>query len=63
MVDHGRLKGVIGGLKQARKRLLQVGPGTPKARKVAEIVKETERLLAKLESIQAKGEGGEPEEN
>ena len=63
MIDHGRLKGAIGGLKQARKRLLQVGPGSPKASKVAEIVKEAEGLLAKLESLQANGEGWEPEEN
>ena len=63
MIDTAILDGVIDGLNQTRRRLLRVAPRSPHPRKVAEIVKDTEGLLAKLEAIRADGAGGEPEAN
>ena len=63
MIDTTILDGVIGGLERTRRRLRRLALRTPHPRKVAEIVKETEGLLAKLEAIRADGAGGEPEAN
>jgi hypothetical protein len=63
MIDTTILDGVIGGLEQARRRLRRVAPRSPHPRKVAEIVKDTESLLAKLEALRADGAGGEPGAN
>ena len=63
MIDTTILDGVIAGLERTRRRLLLVAPRSPHPRKVAEIVKDTEGLLAKLQAIRADGAGGEPEAN
>ena len=63
MSDATLLDGVIGGLEQARRRLLRVAPRSSHPRKVAAIVKETEGLLAKLQALRAEGAGREPEAN
>jgi hypothetical protein len=63
MIDTTLLDGVIGGLEQTRRRLRRVAPHSSHPRKVAEILKDTEGLLAKLEAIRAEGAGGEPEAN
>jgi hypothetical protein len=63
MIDTTLLDGVIGGLEQTRRRLRRVAPRSSHPRKVAEILKDTEGLLAKLEAIRAEGAGGEPEAN
>ena len=63
MIDTTILDGVIGGLKQTRRRLLRVAPRSPHPRQVAEIVKDTEGLLAKLQALRPDGAAGEPEAN
>jgi hypothetical protein len=63
MIDTTLLDGVIGGLEQARRRLLRVGPRSSHPRQVAAIVKETEGLLAQLQALRAEGAGREPEAN
>ena len=63
MIDTTILDGVIGGLKRTRRRLLRVAPRSSHPRKVAEIVKEAEGLLAKLQALRADGAGEEPEAN
>ena len=63
MVDTIILDGVIGGLKRTQRQLRSVAPRSPHPRKVAEIVKDTESLLAKLEALRADGAGGEPGAN
>jgi hypothetical protein len=63
MIDTTILDGVIGGLEQTRRRLRRVAPRSSQPRKVAEIVKETEGLLAKLHALRSAGAGGEPEAN
>jgi hypothetical protein len=61
MIDHGRLKGAIGGMQEVRTRLLQIGPRSHKSAEVAKIVTETEDLIAKLESLRANTNGRESE--
>ena len=63
MIDTTLLDGVIGGLKRTRRRLRRVAPRSPHPRKVAEIVAETEGLLAKLQALRADGAGRESEAN
>jgi hypothetical protein len=63
MVDTIILDGVIGGLKRTQRRLRSVAPRSPHPRKVADILKDTEDLVAKLEAMRAAGEPGEPEAN
>jgi hypothetical protein len=63
MIDTTVLDGVIGGLEHTRRRLRRLAPRSPHPHKVAEIVKDTEGLLAKLQAIRAEGEDGEPETN
>ena len=63
MIDPTILDGVIGGLERTRRRLLRIGPRSPHPRQVAEIVKDTEGLLAKLQALRAAGAGGEPGAN
>jgi hypothetical protein len=63
MIDTTLRDGVIGGLKRTRRRLLRVAPRSPHPRKVAEIVAETEGLLAKLQALRADGAAREPEAN
>ena len=63
MIDTTILDGVIGGLEHTRRRLRRLASRSLHPRKVAEIVKDTEGLLAKLEAIRADGAGGEPEAN
>ena len=63
MIDPAILDGVLDGLNQTRRRLLRVAPRSPHPRKVAEIVKDTEGLLAKLQALRADGAGGKPEAN
>jgi hypothetical protein len=63
MIDTTILDGVIGGLERTRRRLRSMAPRSPHPRKLAEIVKETEDLLAKLEAMRAGGTGREPEAN
>ena len=63
MIDTTILDGVFVGLKQTRRRLLRVAPRSPHPRKVVEIVKDTEGLLAKLQALRAGGAGRESEAN
>ena len=63
MIDTTILDGVIGGLERTRRRLRHLAPRSPHPRKVAEIVKDTEGLLAKLQALRADGAGEEPEAN
>ena len=63
MIDPAILDGVLDGLNQTRRRLLRVAPRSPHPRKVAEIVKDTEGLLAKLQALRADGAGREPGAN
>ena len=63
MIDITILDGVIGGLKRTRRRLLRVAPRSPHPHKLAEIVEETEGLLAKLQALRADGAGRESEAN
>ena len=63
MIDTTILDGVIGGLKRTRRRLLRVAPRSPHPRKVAEIVEDTEGLLAKLQALRADRAGRESEAN
>ena len=63
LIDTTLLDGVIGGLERTRRRLLRIGPRSPHPRKVAEIVKDTEGLLAKLQALRPDGAAGEPEAN
>ena len=63
MIDLTILDGVIGGLKRTRRRLLRVTPRSLHPRKVAEIVEDTEGLLAKLQALRADGAGRESEAN
>jgi hypothetical protein len=63
MIDTTILDGVIGGLERTRGRLRYLAPRSTHPRKVAEIVKETEGLLAKLRALRADGAGGKPEAN
>ena len=55
------LDGVIGGLKRTQRQLRSVAPRSSHPRQVAEIVKEAEGLLAKLQALRADGAGEEPE--
>ena len=57
MIDTTILDGVIGGLERARRRLRRLAPRSPHPRKLAEIVKDTEGLLAKLQALRADGAG------
>ncbi|HVI85298.1 MAG TPA: hypothetical protein VNA86_08270 [bacterium] len=57
MIDPAILDGVIDGLNQTRRRLLRVAPRSPHPRQVAEIVTDTEGLLAKLQALRADGAG------
>ena len=57
MIDPAILDGVLDGLNQTRRRLLRVAPRSPHPRQVAEIVKDTEGLLAKLQALRADGAG------
>jgi hypothetical protein len=57
------LDGIIGGRERTRRRLRRLAPRSSHPRKVAEIVKDTEGLLAKLQALRADGAGGEPEAN
>ena len=59
----GLLDGVIGGLKRTQRRLRSVAPRSPHPRKVADILKDTEDLVAKLEAMRADGAGRESEAN
>ena len=61
MIDITILDGVIGGLKRTRRRLLRVAPRSPHPHKLAEIVEDTEGLLAKLQALRADGAGRESE--
>jgi hypothetical protein len=63
MIDTTLLDGIIGGLERTRRRLRRVAPRSSQPRKLAEIVKETEGLLAKLQALRADGAGREPEAN
>jgi hypothetical protein len=63
MIDTTVLDGIIGGLERTRRRLRRVAPRSSQPRQVAEIVKETEGLLAKLQALRADGAGREPEAN
>ena len=63
MIDTTILDGVIAGLERTRRRLRRLAPRSPHPRKVAEIVKEAEGLLAKLQALRADGAGAEPEAN
>ena len=63
MIDTTILDGVIGGLERTRRRLLRVAPRSPHPPKVAEIVEETEGLLAKLQALRADAAGRESEAN
>ena len=63
MIDTTILDGVIGGLERTRGRLRRLAPRSLRPRKVAEIVKDTEGLLAKLQALRADGAGGKPEAN
>jgi hypothetical protein len=63
MIDTTILDGVIGGLKRTRRRLLRVAPRSPHPHKLAEIVEDTEGLLAKLQALRADGAGRESEAN
>jgi hypothetical protein len=60
MIDTTILDGIIHRLARARRLLRGVGPGSPHAGEVAELVAETEGLLARLESLRAPGDGREP---
>ena len=57
------LDGVIGGLKRTQRQLRIVAPRSPHPRKVAEILRDTENLVAKLEAMRADGAGRESEAN
>jgi hypothetical protein len=63
MVDTILLDGVIGGFNWTQRRLRSVAPRSPHPRKVADILKDTEDLVAKLEAMRADGEPGEPQAN
>ena len=63
MIDTTVLDGIIGGLERTRRRLRRAAPRSSHPRKVAEIVKETEDLLAKLEALRPDSAGRQPEAN
>jgi hypothetical protein len=63
MIETTILDGVIGGLERTRRRLRSIAPRSPHLRHVAEILKETEGLLAKLQALRADGTSPEPQAN
>ena len=63
MVDTIILDGVIGGLKRTQRQLRSVALRSPHPRKVADILRDTADLVAKLEAMRAAGAGRESEAN
>jgi hypothetical protein len=63
MVDTLILDGVLGGLKRTQSQLRRVAPRSPHPRQVADILRDTEDLVAKLEAMRAAGADRESEAN